>query len=388
MAISLGQLDLEALKNYLKIVQGFRTVDDKSGDTEFVDGVAADLIAIAAKDADGNLKIDRETIEKAFALVKLDENGDQIIINADNVLTEEEGQQLKTSAIEASVNTSNDMRALRNEMYHLKRDMIRTGNLSFDPVYNGFIDAFLDNLLIYETQELAIENQTSPMSISAVGDIESYTEGQYCVLTLSGDDIHLAQIMNRSNNEIELDKAFAKVPDKALKSFGLYDHGRFVFATDKLVENLTSENTNMIYKDGANRIKVAELNADSNAIGFATTITVPAALDGNYLNSIGVSLRVQGHPGNCQLLLYDYSDEGHYIEPIASSNYLNSGLATDSWQTYKFKFDNEQKLEKGHEYLLLIKGSGTSNGNVWSVGGFVEQCNYNIHQDTYIYNGK
>ena len=37
MAISLGQLDLEALKNYLKIVQGFRTVDDKSGDTEFVD---------------------------------------------------------------------------------------------------------------------------------------------------------------------------------------------------------------------------------------------------------------------------------------------------------------------------------------------------------------
>ena len=48
MAISIGQLDLEALKNYLKIVQGFRTVNDPSIDTENVDGVAAGLIAIAS----------------------------------------------------------------------------------------------------------------------------------------------------------------------------------------------------------------------------------------------------------------------------------------------------------------------------------------------------
>ena len=45
MKISLGQLDLEALKNYLKIVHGFRTVNDPSGDTENVAGVPSDFIA-------------------------------------------------------------------------------------------------------------------------------------------------------------------------------------------------------------------------------------------------------------------------------------------------------------------------------------------------------
>ena len=180
MAISWGQLDLEALKNYLKIVQGFRTVDDKSGDTEFVDGIAAELIAIAAKDDDGNLKIDRETVEKAFALVKLNENGEQITIDADNVLTEEEGRQLRDSALSASVNTSNDMRSLRNEMYHLKRDMMRSGALSFDPVYNGFVDPFINGNEVYTLDELYIDNSIG--SISVEGEVALYDIGQHAAL--------------------------------------------------------------------------------------------------------------------------------------------------------------------------------------------------------------
>lgn len=387
MTISLGQLDLEALKNYLKIVQGFRTVDDKSGDTEFVEGIASELIAIASRNEDGKLLIDRETVNKAIALVKLDEYGKEILINADNVLTEEEGKALKESALSASVNTSNDMRALRNEMYHLKRDMIRTGNITYDPVYNGFIDPFIDNLPLYETIELVVGNQSSPLSVSVEGDIDSYTVGQYCMLVSGDSDTFLERLEEKVGNEFEFDTPFTKVPERAIKTYGLYEHGRFVFAQNIYGESLTGNNVNMIYKDGANRIKVAELNADSGITGFASMITVPAGLDGNYLNSIGVSLRVQGAPGSCQLLLYDYNESNAYLEPVASSNFLNSGLATDDWQVYQFRFDNEVKLEKGHEYLLLIKTTGTSNGNVWCVGGFVEQCNYNVHQDTYLYNG-
>ena len=60
LAISLGQLDLEALKNYLKIVQGFRTIDDPSSDTELVGGVGADSIATVAKDKDGDFFVDKE----------------------------------------------------------------------------------------------------------------------------------------------------------------------------------------------------------------------------------------------------------------------------------------------------------------------------------------
>ena len=48
MTISLGQLDLEALKNYLKIVQGFRTVNDAAGDTEAVNGTPSKYLAKVA----------------------------------------------------------------------------------------------------------------------------------------------------------------------------------------------------------------------------------------------------------------------------------------------------------------------------------------------------
>ena len=126
MSISLGQLDLEALKNYLKIVHGFRTVDDLSGDTEKVDGELAKNIAIVALDETGqNHYYDRNTVENARNLMRLNADGQPEFISADGVLTDEEGQQLKNSAISAANSTADDMRSLRNEMYHLKLDMIK-----------------------------------------------------------------------------------------------------------------------------------------------------------------------------------------------------------------------------------------------------------------------
>jgi hypothetical protein len=61
VTINLSQLDLKALKNYLKIVYGFRTEDDPSGDTVAVDGTPSNFIANASliKDADGKDKLHR-----------------------------------------------------------------------------------------------------------------------------------------------------------------------------------------------------------------------------------------------------------------------------------------------------------------------------------------
>ena len=76
MSISLGQLDLEALKNYLKIVHGFRTVDDLSGDTEKVGGELAKNIALVALDETGqNHYYDRNTVENARNLIRLNADG-------------------------------------------------------------------------------------------------------------------------------------------------------------------------------------------------------------------------------------------------------------------------------------------------------------------------
>jgi hypothetical protein len=276
VAISLGQLDLEALKNYLKIVQGFRTVNDPAMDTEHVDGVASNLIAIASIIEDQLLKDEngkdrRDVINHALNLLRLDEFGEQTIINANDILTAAEGQGLKDVAQKAAKNTAEDMRQLRNEMYHLKTKMIRSGAVSFDQVYNGWIDPFVH--YIEDEDDMDGRFTKDKMSCSGNhGDISStagesfetlYDVGQFGVL-MSGDKaIYADKITHMSGSYLMLGDGTTFIdsqPDAIQKSYGLYHKGQFVFANNKN-ENVNTDNfVNMIYKDGANRIKVMELN--------------------------------------------------------------------------------------------------------------------------------
>ena len=402
MTISLGQLDLEALKNYLKIVQGFRTVNDPAMDTEHVDGVAANLIAIAAivnnellKDEEGNDR--RDAINHALNLLRLDESGKQTIINANDILTIAEGEELQEIAKNAAKNTAEDMKQLRNEMYHLKTKMIRSGSVSFDQVYNGWIDPFIH----YKESEGRMDGRftkdtyscynlgTNIMTNTPISEV--YNKGQFAVLLSNNEAIYadeITQVANGSLLTLGDGTVFADVePDTLQKSYGLYHKGQFVFGNDDVDVANTSTSVNMIYKDGPDRLKIIELNETENIAGFATTIEVPAELDENYLNAIGLSLRTIGKPGRIWCELYHYNDDAVYDPDnvIAISEYLNSDTATSKWKTFKLHFrESDIRLESGHKYLLMIKGTGTWSDNVWCVGGFKEACNLSIHQDTFI----
>ena len=382
MKISLGQLDLEALKNYLKIVQGFRTVNDPSGDTEHVDGIPSNLIAkiTTVEDVEVQELLGRNTVDNAMNLVRIREDRTLEIISSENILTEQEGQKLQDTAIAASKNTSDDMRSLRNEMYHLKRDMIRTGSMAYDPVYDGFIDPFLNGLELCSRDPLTVESTEIDSANISEGDIDGYDVNQYVALMAQGQLSSVERITNKIGLNLEFQNKISNI-NEIQKTFGIYDKGKFVFASDGsgMISNLAQ--MNMIYKDGPDRVKVAELNQENGIVGFASTIVVPAELDENYLREISLSLRKIGNPGSCYLELYDYNVNNLYGDPIAVSNYLSAGKATDVWTTYKFTFDNEQLLEKGHIYLLLIKSSSTNRQNMWYVGGFAEQCNNSIHQE-------
>ena len=404
MAISLGQLDLKALKNYLKIVEGFRTVHDPAMDTEHVDGIAANLIAIAAlvnnellKDDEGNDR--RDVINHALNLLRLDEEGNQEIVNANDVLTLQEGEELQETAVKASQCTAEDMRQLRNEMYHLKTKMIRSGSVSFDQVYNGWIDPFIH----YKESEGRMDGRftkdtypCSPLNTNIVingGNVSGvYDEGQFAVLLSNNEAVYVDEITKSNDGSILTlgdGTVFADVePDTMQKSYGLYHKGQFVFANDNVDVANTSVSENMIFKDGPDRLKIIELNETEGVAGFATTIEVPAGLDENYLNAIGLSLRVIGKPGRIWCELYHYNNDAVYDPEyvVATSEYLNSDTLTSNWQTCRFHFrESSLRLESGHRYLLLIKCSGTWTDNVWCIGGFKEPCNLSIHQDTFIY---
>lgn len=68
MTISIGQLDLEALDFYLRIVKGFRTAEDPSGDTENVAGIPATQIAKAINSDE------RDTVQFSMGLKTLEGN--------------------------------------------------------------------------------------------------------------------------------------------------------------------------------------------------------------------------------------------------------------------------------------------------------------------------
>ena len=390
MAISLGQLDLEALKNYLKIVQGFRTLEDPSKDTEQVFGVDSNLIAVAAL-LNGGLLVDengeerRDVVNYALNLMRIDQDGFQVPVNANEIITYEDSKELQEVAMHASQNTANDMRSLRNEMYHLKRDMIRTGSLAYDPVYDGFIDPFIDGLTIYTEDELNVLSMDGN-DFEIAGDAEVYRVGQCAAFVNDNKVISVDEILFSSG--ARLNTGNQNNATSITKSYGLYNNGKFVFGTDQDSNINLNDAVNMIYKDAPHRVQILELNSNSGAAGFASCIVIPHSLHGNYLNAVSLSLRTIGQPGVIYCELYDYHEDNLYAAPIATSSHLNAGMANSDWGTYQFAFNDEILLEDGHKYLLLVKGTGTYEGNVWCLGGFEEPCNYDVHQDTYLYDSE
>jgi hypothetical protein len=271
-------------------------------------------------------------------------------------------------------------------MYQLKRDMIKVGAMAYDPVYNGFIDPFINMLNVQLEDLLLVEDISGIDTIAVAGDTETYMPGQYAALSDSKNGLLIDRVVESPNSMLVLESGIMNfVPEKVMKTFGLLDDGRFVFANDKAQVGDSTKEVNMIYKDGPERIKVAEINETAGVAGFATTMLVPAELDNNYLNGMSLSLRVQGVPGSLNIMLYEYNDAMQYGDAVAVSNYLNAGLVTNDWRTYEFSFDKQVLLEKGKEYLVVIRANSTNSVNYWSIGGFTEICNYNIHQDTYLY---
>jgi hypothetical protein len=401
VSINLSQLDLIALKNYLKIVHGFRTSDDPSGDTVAVDGIPSRFIAQASLLQDENgtrLVSDRSLVDLAQGLlcldeegkVQLDANGNPKTINANDLMTDLEGISFVQDASKAALNVAEDMRVLRNEMYHMKRDMMVTGNL--DPaskVYNGLVDPFKMGLKKYINDTQLIDTITSDGIVQTLerGD---YTAGQKLIIYGSNSDKQpvCREIIEVNNTELNVGEFFMDyTPDTVDKTYGVYRNGMFFFGKEDTVRDLDAGNSiHAIIKDGEQRVSVGELNLDKNVAGFATTFTVPASLNYTYLRQIDLILSVEGNPGNLHLEIYPYSETGIYdpnSEQCIMSNEMQSGKALSVFKTYSFTLAQDKRLETPGKYVVIVKAKGTSNGNIWKLGGFREPCIADFHQDTY-----
>ena len=110
--ISLANIPLEDIYNYLTIVKGVSIKNENAVDTDYVNGIKSNLIAKAATNSDGTLVADRETVRNALQLGG--RNADQYLLRNESTTLLADTYQVST--ILSNVKEKNDQKQLKEEI--------------------------------------------------------------------------------------------------------------------------------------------------------------------------------------------------------------------------------------------------------------------------------
>lgn len=410
--ISLGQLDLLALQQYLEIVVGFRKKDDKAIDVQYVGEYAHPTVddtddpeamdssrveayqvamaaldsfgkAIAAQDKDGNLIPERQTVKNSLMLNGYTDEDFLKLANSETILTD---------VNQATHNIFDDIRNIKDELYQLKNQLVKTGTIKDSNVYNGFIDCFLEankkHTINTGVKVLAVSGYR--VKVDSLGDLRAE---DIVVFEDMNGNFNIQRIEKITNiDEFLIDSQykgasenFDAAPGTVIKkSLGVSKSGKFIFAKEPKEGVVEGEEAKYIVKDGIERIKVFEL--DHAGHGFGTEIIIPASLDKNVISKVQVSLAVKGDPGsiigkfwkydanNDQYLLTDYYTEP--VRPTEASTWFNN---------FTMKLVSDMPVVPGEKYILILEATSGSDLDKWFIGGFSEEdCLDDVHNDCYI----
>lgn len=407
--ISLGQLDLQALQQYLEIVSGFRKKDDKAIDVQYVgsylhptvDGdddpaeaeyspVKANQVAMAALDENGKPIIitdgegvilipERQTVVNSLKLGGVD---------AEDYLKRVESDSILTDVNQATYNISDDIRNLKDELYQLKNQLLKVGTIKDANVYNGFIDAFIENNQRHVIRSSAIVETVAgnTVYVDSIGDLRI---DDIVVLENNGE-FNVQKIANVGYNSFDIDPSWCILPPTAhqgsavKKSLGISKNGKFVFACKPEDDLVETEEMKYIVKDGIDRIKVFEL--DHAGHGYGTEIKIPASLDSCVINKVQVSLATKGNPGEIQGIFYKYNSLTGTFDKTDYATRSIGAMETSGWfNNFTVDLITEMPVAVGERYILIMQATSGSNDDKWFIGGFTdEDCPDEIHNDSYI----
>lgn len=382
--INISQIDVNAIADYLSIVKGFSSKNEKSVDTKYVDGIDSKFIAKAATNEQDELIVDRETVQNALQL-----NGK----TADKYLLKEDSKSLLGDTYSVSTIISDEIKSLRDELYQTKAELAKLGLIKQNIVYNGFYDAFKENDIKYNNDIITAlaqtNNETGTISTITVDDSSDLMVGEYIAIK-NTKETQVTKIVSINNNRVDISPSVSGplgADTLIFKSAGTYNRGAYVFG-EKTDAYASSDIYKVVVKDGKQRQIIKTLNSMQS--GFASKCTNLYSIDGA-LKKIQVSLACDGNPGIIKAYIYKILDSQNPTvsnELIAESNSISAAQVTGILNNFDFIFDSTIKLSRENEYIILLKTEYVDDSNRWYIGGFADDCTDNClccAGDTYDY---
>lgn len=317
-----SMIDLDGMEAYWHDVRKFLRKGDTVTDTDYVAGVKSNLIAKAYVSADPGQKPDRDTVKNSMQLAGKDASEYMLASAgnaADNRLTE----------INGDVNES--LQNLRDELYQLRAELAKNGQVADYKPYNGFIDVFDYSNPKFNDEEVPVaEDSTNHSKLKVPRDhFKDFTDGE---LVLVSDKEHsdLANIVSVSKTmpndytTLNLSSGMSfdihKDTTTLKKTYGSLVNGTFTFGklasrypgTKEMVTGNTDDSRMVAVPFG-------ESNTDLHT-GFATTFRIPSTFLNNYLAEIQVMAKQYGTPGAMRCYIIKENDLPHWKNPVQAES--------------------------------------------------------------------
>ena len=388
--ISLANIPLEDIYNYLTIVKGVSIKNENAVDTDYVNGIKSNLIAKAATNSDGTLVADRETVKNALQL------GGK---NADQYLLRNESTTLLADTYQVSTILSNELKEVRDEVYQLKAELAKQGYIQQSKVYDGFYDAFKDDDIRYVSNQVTtvVGEHTAAASIITVANTSDLVVGEYIAIKDIEGNMYASRIESIVNNQIGLNKPFGVTilnGTGVFKYAGSYYNGEYIFG--KNTGTYVSTNiSRAIIKDGKSRTVIQVLGDTTK--GFATKLSNYYSTYSTIIRKVEFSLAYTGNPGAIRAsiwkLIDDSTKENPKCELIATSESVYPSNCSNTLSEVEFVFTEPVKVAEGTTYLIALYAGGSNPHNTWKIGGYTDDFNSSYEDlwyvdDTYFFDNE
>lgn len=271
-------------------------------------------IAICAGERLGTGELDRETIKNALNLGG--KAVDQFMLIDEKAVIE---------AIIEKVNSthSKEIQLLRDELYHLKVGLVRTGHTEDTWVADGYIDGFKRNNIKYDNKDADVQNV---VGLDITPSEKLFEKDDWLVVRKDKANEHdntLATVTVDGGNTMQLDIGTAGIAQNQTllkRTLGEYNKGTYSFS--RLDTNVPGarEFYTMLNDDS----NVTKLKITKDNTGYATVLKIPTRCAG-FLTKFTAHGRPFGNPG--AMRCYVIKGDGAYIDQIATTNGISQAEA-------------------------------------------------------------